>query len=544
MAGSERDEVMDMSLERFAESIGEPLPQEVYEANPEDYFQSDSEVVSAPQSALKAIVHACALDMLYFGRKFFPKTMRMASPDFHRDVEEALCGDDRHVAIKMFRGAAKTSLLRVFTARALAFATHRTILFVSKSQDHSVKSVKWVKNAIDYNSQFATTFGLQPALDIRTGRPKKWTDEFITVYSSKYNCEISLVAVGILGQTRGLNIDDFRPDLIIVDDPCDEENTKTHESRKKLSDVFFGALDKSLAPRSENALAKLVLLQTPLDENDLVETAMRDPSFRSLAIGCFNSEGESNWPERWTTEELRQDKESHIARQQLTLWLREMEVVVVNDESSAFRSHWLRYWEEMPVGGFTLLSLDPTPPPKDWTKHPTKKHDDAVLQAWRFKFDAHGNPQCNLLEEFAVKSPLPDELVFRVFEWVLKYRPMELVMDTMMGQRTLKSNIEKEMITRRLYFMVHPYEDKREKGARIVGELNGPAAQGSIVIHKSHTGFATQFSKYPFVEHDDHLDAASMAVERGLKLLRYGLTIDGQATEIDQEDIDFPETSP
>lgn len=548
MAGPE--ELMDMSIEDLLALSREEssptvvdstsiLPLEDFEVDGQEFFEME-----APPD-LGMVIKAGAFDMLFFGRVWFPKTMRQASPDFHKDVASALGSDSRHIAIKMFRGAAKTSLLRVFTAQCLAYATHRTVMFVSKSQDHSIKSVKWVKNAIDFNSRFAEAYGLSPAMDPRTGRPKKWTDEFITVYSSVYKCEISLVAVGILGQTRGLNIDDFRPDLIIVDDPCDEENTKTPEARKKLSDVFFGALDKSLAPRSENVLAKIILLQTPLDEQDLIETAMRDPQFLSLSFGCFDEDGESRWPERWSTEELTRDKQGHIARQQLTLWLREMEVVVVNDESSAFRSHWLRYWkDEMPRGGFTLLSLDPTPPPKDWTKQPTKRHDDAVLQAWRFKFNNLGNAEGYLLEEFAVKSPMPDELVHRVFEWVLKYRPMELVMDTMMGQRTLKSVIEKEMQTKRLFFLIHAYEDKREKGARIVGELNGPASQGSIFVHESHTGFVDQFTKYPFTEHDDHLDAGSMAVERGFKLLRHGLTIDGRCEELDQEDVDFQEYAP
>lgn len=169
----------------------------------------------------------------------------------------------RHFAAAVYRGGAKTSLLRVYTAKRVAYGISNTILFVGKGQDHSIRSVAWLRKAVEFNTRFARAFGLK--------KGEKWTDVEIEIRRPDgTTCRV--LAVGITGQVRGVNIDDYRPDLIVVDDPCDEENTATLEQRLKTSNLFFGALDKSLAPTNEAPLAKMVLLQTPLNRDDLVET--------------------------------------------------------------------------------------------------------------------------------------------------------------------------------------------------------------------------------------------------------------------------------
>ena len=281
------------------------------------------------QITLEEAVQLGAVDSEFFGQFFFSKTCRQASPPFHREMDTALDDpENRFVDCMVFRGGAKTSKLRLLTAKRISYGLARTIVFVGKSQEHAVKSVSWLKNAVKRNSLWAESFGLKPG--------GKWADTEIEIIHDVLDIRITVVALGITGSVRGVNIDDYRPDLIVVDDPCDEENTATAEQRKKISDLFFGALQKSLAPASEAPHAKMVLLQTVLDDDDLISVCQRDSQWKSLTFSCFGADGQSIWPERWTTEELLKDKQAHVERNQLSLWLREMECRVVGEEGNAF----------------------------------------------------------------------------------------------------------------------------------------------------------------------------------------------------------------
>lgn len=503
-----------------------------------------SDTVKLGSYSPQELTMLCAADPILFGHVFFPRAFRQESPQMHYDMSQLVLSQHRHIGVMVYRGGAKTTLLRNATAHGVAYGMYRTILYVSEAQDHAIRSVKWLKNAIDYNRPFADFFGLSPKMDPRTGRPVKWTDEWIIVHHKTMNIDISIIALGIHGQTRGLNIDDYRPDLIIVDDPSDEENTKTPEARKKTADVFFGALEKSLAPMTENPMAKIVLLQTPLVENDLIMQCQKDPQFKCVTFSCFDENGKSTWEQRFPTEQLLKDKASHVARNMLKLWMREMECKVISDDTTAFRSGWLQIWiPEMrnPLArrGFYLTACDPTPPPKDWTKEPSKELDDAIVQTWHFCQEGRF-----LVAEWESKQPDPDSLCYELFSQMHTFKSLELCLETINFARYLKHYLEAEMRRRNVYFAIHPVEDYRQKTTRIIQALKGPASAGMMYVHESHTSFREQFESYPHVKHDDRLDCASIAFIRAEQLTGHGLIIDGTAELHNPEPLDYDGACP
>ena len=99
-----------------------------------------------------------------------------------------------------------------------------------------------------------------------------------------------MLCVGITGSIRGINFDDFRPDLIVIDDVIDEENSATVEQRIKIEDLILGALKDSLAPATECPDAKLVMLQTPLNREDASCKALKDDEWVSAVFGCWTPE--------------------------------------------------------------------------------------------------------------------------------------------------------------------------------------------------------------------------------------------------------------
>lgn len=170
--------------------------------------KAEQEMLSASE-----VLHYAAEDNDFYCQHFFPKTFRQRGAPFHPAIWEALeTPEARHIGCEVFRGGAKTTLLRAFTSKRIAFGSSRTILYVSESQDHAKRSVRWLKRQVLFNKPWADFFQLSLGT--------KKTDEWLEIVNGIDGVIISVIAVGITGQTRGLNLDDYRPDLIIVDDPC------------------------------------------------------------------------------------------------------------------------------------------------------------------------------------------------------------------------------------------------------------------------------------------------------------------------------------
>lgn len=471
------------------------------------------------------LVQLAAVDSDLYGRVFFPKTCRQPSPEFHREMDRVL--DDprnRYVSFQVFRGGAKTTKLRLFTSKRIAYGISHTILFVGKSQDHAVKSVEWLMRAVEYNPFWAKTFQLQ--------KGRKWTSTELEILHGVERFPIRVIALGITGSIRGVNVEDYRPDLIVLDDPLDEENTATPEQRAKIEDLTYGALFKSLAPASEAPDATIALAQTPLHPEDLSERTMRDPSWASVRFSCFDSRGESAWPERWSTEELLREKEAHIQRNQLSLWLREMECKLVTQENAAFKVEWLREHVVPPEAGITYIGIDPTPPPRDGNSlRVNEKLDDAVIMVIRVL-----EGTIYVCEYYLAKSPDPEEFVNKFFELALRWRPMLVGVETTLFQRMLKWYMEKEMLRRRQFFTIVPVEDKRKKETRIIQTITRYAANGRLSLAREHSELKEQYGAFQAGatgQRDDMLDALTIAMGLINPALE-GITLEGDFEVIDE----------
>ena len=443
---------------------------------------------------LEEIVTLGATDGDLYGHAFFPKAFRCDWGEMHHDIWKKLLTGDRYVAIQAFRGAAKTTLTRTYVSHRIAYGLAHTVMFTSASQSHAVRSLDWLKRQVLFNRLWAETFQLQ--------KGEKWTEDECEIIHGVDGYPIRVVAVGMTGQIRGLNIDDHRPDLIVCDDPQSEESANTPEQRQKLEGLFFGSLAKTLASAEENPHAKMVLLQTPLHREDLISQAAKDPQWVSSTYGCFDENGESRWPALFPTETLRAEREAHIARHQLPLWLREMECKLVDAESAAFRSDWLQYYDMVPDDLQVFFGIDPA-------SSDAKDADFQVISVIGVR-----KSETYLLEYVAKQGQNPEEFMMEFFRLVVKWKPMSVVVETVAYQKTLAYYLKKEMLRRGIFVPISEYKDRRSKFTRIVQAFSGRASMGQFFLRRSMREFIEQFVDYPEVSHDDILDATAMAMSK------------------------------
>lgn len=492
--------------------------------------------------SLTEIINLGAEDLLFFGRVFFPKTFKKKSPKVHEQCAELIDGPDNG-QIAIFRGGAKTTLTRVSCAKKASYGETNVTLVVGKGQDHAIKTILWLKNQVENNKKWTETFKITKALNEDTGRPKKWTDEWITLHNGVLNQEVHFIAYGITGQIRGMNIDDARPDFIICDDILDDENCATPEQREKIKERFWGALMKSLCRKEENPMAKCIMLQTPIDQEDLSMDIRKLASWKTQVHSCFDGEGNSVWEDQFSTESLKKEKAEYIQLNKLSVWMREMEVNPTSSELRLFVPDWLDSYEQLPDdGNLYILSVDPTPPPlNDKVQRDPQKLDDAVVMMTAFNIP---RKKFYVAEYHTTKSPQSMELVSKIFEFYMRYRPQYVVVETHLFQRTVKENLEVHMRRTGTFFVITPIEDKRNKFVRIKDTLQNLASHGLIAIKDEHTELHTQFISYPQVKHDDLLDALSLATMAiNPALLAAGNVIEGEYTHMGYVEDEIQELS-
>lgn len=462
------------------------------------------------EADIHALVEAGAHDSEVFYRAFFPRTFRQASPQFQREVDSIL--DDpsaRYCNLLLFRGSGKTTKLRAFTAKRIAYGLAHTVLYIGKSEGHAVRSVRWLKRQVEFNRLFAQTFGLE--------KGSTWTDTEIEIRHRIAGFSVRILGMGVTGSVRGINEDDFRPDLVVLDDVLDDENCATPEQRTKINGLVYGALEPSLAPTVDAPDAKMVALNTPQHRDDFASQAHGNAMWRSARYGVWTPETEeldvayqqSRWPERLPTHDLRKKKAAYVERNDLSVWLREYEVKLINPETTKFKAEWLRYYELEPEGGVNVLAIDPVPPPNATAiarGEINPKNDFeafAVVKLWKGRR--------YVLETSEKRGHEPDWTIREFFRLCQKYRPVVVVVESVAYQATLQWLLRKAMEHAKQWYYIKDTSTAKNKVVRIVDGLKAISSGRQLYVRREQTSFISQFIDYPGVTHDDVLEAVANA---------------------------------
>ena len=279
------------------------------------------------------------------------------------------------------------------------------------------------------------------------------------------------------------------------------------------ADTKLALLPKKTA---ETPAAKLVMLNTPQAVDDVVHIAEKDPEFTSVRYSCWTpdtlgldvSQQVSSWETRHPTDTRRAEKRAAIALNRLSIFSKEKEVRVISKETAVFREEWLRFYDNPPDQGSTVLAIDPAPPPvKRLELRQIMKKDYQVIGAIR----RYGG-NFYLLDYAALQAAPPEWLLTKFFEMRYQWRPYKCMVESVAYQATLKWILEQEMTKRGQWTTIEPFNDIKSKPVRIQSALHGIASSGRLFVKRSMTGFIEQWTKYPAVEFDDILDFAAMAI--------------------------------
>jgi predicted phage terminase large subunit-like protein len=282
----------------------------------------------------KVILEKLKKDMVLFGKIVMPQMFSVPSPKFHYEIAlELLDKTKKQINIIAPRGHAKSSIVGgVFPLYHLMFDRgQKLIVLVSRTQDHAVKLLGTIKDTIDYSEPFRQLFGYWGQHSARS-----WAKSEVELKDGSM-----IICKGTGQQLRGIKVGNQRPTLIIVDDPEDENNTKTAEAMEHN----LRWLLQSAVPSVDPIKGRIVIIGTPQHQRCLVETLKEMKGWENKVFTPNIEKNFSLWEEWWPIKKLIAKKEELESINRLSVFYREYMCEIVGDEDQLFKSDDIQYYD-------------------------------------------------------------------------------------------------------------------------------------------------------------------------------------------------------
>lgn len=278
--------------------------------------------LGAAEASHSEIVAALKADPEFFMHFFISEQLTDDVPEFHKEIWGLLTNQEKvRILLAIPRGHNKTTLAKLAVVWYFLFTTHRFCVYLSNTNMVATNACKDILAYLRCDN-FVNTFGRIKILK-SSENDSLWEFQLIQANGKMKRC--TLKGLGADQQVRGLNIDNQRPDLAVVDDVEDNKNTDTEIQQKKLDLYIYGPFLKALNKRQQ----KIIWLGNMLKKTSLLARQSRDPAWNPVVFGAIIKDSETGelkplWPDLWTMEELEADLQQHRKLGLTESWMCEM----------------------------------------------------------------------------------------------------------------------------------------------------------------------------------------------------------------------------
>lgn len=258
-----------------------------------------------------------------------------APAEFHHELSDLLLHGKQHMAIEMFRESAKSAYtMRTYPLHSIAYPKKNCsyIVLIKKNQ----------RSASAKLSQLITEYKTNPALQHNKVSIVEENKEAFSVDVKNEDGEIINIRIEAYGKgspVRGLNYNDRRPDIVILDDIQSSEDVKGVAIENDwdwfLSDVKFLGKDSRIFLIGNNLGENCVIERVITNANELEFDTLRIPSM---------IDGVSTWPTKNTVEDIEKVKAAYAKIGKLDIFYSEMMCVAVSEETRIFNEKDYRYY--------------------------------------------------------------------------------------------------------------------------------------------------------------------------------------------------------
>lgn len=313
-----------------------------------------TESVEADSRELRAMLK---VDAEFFIEFFLAEQLDMPVPEFHKEIWSLLTDQEKErVLLAIPRDHAKTTLAKLVVVWYWLFTEHRFCVYLSNTNAIAKGACKDIIEFLS-NPNFVNLFGKIDMIK-SSENESLWMFDLPMPGGRTKRC--ILRAIGQGQQMRGINIDNQRPDIAVVDDVEDNENTESESQQKKLDKWMFGPFIKALARRK-----KILWLGNMLSKTSLLARLSRNQKWNPVVFGSLVKNKltgllEPLWPGKWTVASLKSDFQEYKDLGLIESWMCEMMNMPGHGENG-FTADQINY-RPIPTPGeclATYITVDP-----------------------------------------------------------------------------------------------------------------------------------------------------------------------------------------
>ena len=277
----------------------------------------------------RVIIKKCKEDFNFFANFCMPDVVIHAFPPFYEHVflylvQEFLSLHDPKVifrfALSLPRGHAKTTFIKIFVAYGIIHDLFSFALIICANEERAqdfLADVHEILASLNVQTVY-DNWEMQLVEDNKTTKRGRFLSK-----------KIVLAAVGGGTSFRGLNKDNMRPDLILLDDAQTAECADSDEEARKLLKWIAGTALKARNPERCGVIW-IGNMYEPL-RNCLLHKFTQSPQWISLVAGGILANGTALWPKLHSVESLLEEYEHDASLGQGHVWFAEIQ----NDPSMA-----------------------------------------------------------------------------------------------------------------------------------------------------------------------------------------------------------------
>lgn len=456
-----------------------------------------------------------------------------ANAEIHYRLADKYFGTDSQVLIEAFRGSAKSTMMEWLVIYIAAkgelpnFGKVEFIAFIGDSMDNGTKNFfRNVVGKIDRSPLLQKFIKVQRKTDSEM--------ELINIAGT----ELNVKGYGASTNIRGVRYKGARPDIAILDDITTNDAMTSETIQNTINNNFY----KSVIPALHPTRFRIFFIGTPISERDLIHQLSHNEEWVvhkfpiCQKFPCKPEEFDGNWSDRFPYEAvegkykmLKASGEAQSFFQEYMLEITDLTTLLVGEED-------IRWFDPYIVrenrGGYNIYITT------DFATSTKKSADFSTIGIW-----AISNNSDWLLVDGQCKRQTMQENINDVFEYVKKWNPLAVGIESSGQQGGFLSIMEEQMLTRNVWFTFATKKGSREPGIRptndkvhrFVTGVQPKFKQGKVWLPKPELIETKNIRLYELVEELTN-ELSKFTLAGGVKALKHDDALDllNQFSEMDK----------
>lgn len=452
------------------------------------------------KESLEEVQILCRDNPSYFGALGMPHVFHSEFPEFYVQVwkllvqklispEEAFY----RFSLGLPRGHAKTTFVKLFAAYCIQHDLVDMVLVICASEDRAQNIAKDISEILGSPNMEAIYGPWSSKLEVDNAKMK---------IAKRRNKHQVIISAGVESSIRGINIMNYRPQLIIMDDVQTNANAASEAESSRLLKHIVGTILK--ARDYKKCLA--IYIANLVEENCILQKFRENSQWTSLITGAILDDGSCLWPEITNLASLKAD--------------------YLHDAELGLADTWFAEVQNMPkqhsIERISAISQLAQNPPQESTPLASYITIDPATGA--------GKDSCAIIVHQYFTNGLEvvaaictgnfsiDEIVFKTVDLALKFNVGGVFPEGVAFQVTLSHTLQKALRSLELdTVLCEPiYPGKQAKNQRILAWMK-QVIEGKVYVAEAQDRAlifwqARWFRPENKSNKDDILDAASMSM--------------------------------